>query len=553
MQFLAKEPEPEPAGHGRRWPAWGFLILAAASQLTSTPVLPGANGPLIPLANAPGAALFTSNLVHQVRLQISSANLQSLRDEPRHDIRAQVTLNGSTYSNVAVHLKGRTGSFRSVDDKPGFTLDFDQFEKKQAVQGLTKLHLDNSVEDPACLNACLGAELFRRAGLPAVRMTRAEVELNGRSLGLYVLREGFTRQFLALYFHNSTGPFYEPVGAPDGPRWRCVFGPVDQALADQSLQALTGACREPDLARRREQLFSLVDVDRFLTFMALEIMLSHRDGYCLAANNYRIYREPTSSRFIFLPHGMDQLFGRPDLPLHPYFSGPVAHALMEIPEIRQQYQERAGQLFTNLLNPHLVELAAQLAVPAAQSRHLNKAERQKLQTANETLQRQIAERLKVLARQLQEPFQPEPVRFTDGKAGLENSWRAVDIPAGAQLDQASGPSRGRCLHIRAGPMTAASWRTSRWLEPGRYRFEGQACTAGVRPLPNGRNKGAGIRVTGVSARAPYELVADSAWTRLEVEFDVAGPGGDRELVCELRAIAGEAWFDLASLQLIRLK
>ena len=42
----------------------------------------------------------------------------------------------------------------------------------------------------------------------------------------------------------------------------------------------------------------------------------------------------------------------------------------------------------------------------------------------------------------------------------------------------------------------------------------------------------------------------TAWQLLEHRFTVREPG-DVQLVCELRAVKGQAWFDLPSLQLVR--
>src|SRR6185503_15600338 len=58
-------------------------------------------------------------------------------------------------------------------------------------------------------------------------------------------------------------------------------------------------------------------------------------------------RDPPSGRFIFLPDGMDQLFGRADFPVEPHMSGVVAKALLETQEGRQAYRQRLPQVFTN--------------------------------------------------------------------------------------------------------------------------------------------------------------------------------------------------------------
>jgi hypothetical protein len=495
-----------------------------------------------------GAELFTGDKVLAIRIEAAPADLESLRKEPREFVSASVQSGQITYSNVAVHLKGRTGSFRGLDDKPALTLDFDRFATAQRFHGLSRIHMNNSVEDSGYLNDALGSELFRKAGVPVARVTHATVEFNGRKLGLYVLKEGFTREFLALHFRRTDGNLYENDPTDDDRahmKRNSGSGPDDQS----DLQALLAATAETDHARRWQRLGEMLDLDQFLTFMAVEIMAGHRDGYCLAANNYRLYFDPGSQRFTFIPHGMDQLFGRADLPLRANMGGPVASAVMETAIGRRLYLERAAMLLTNLfraevLTNRLQQLSARIrpALEGGAAREQADAARQ--------LDERIARRLAYLAKQLQEP-ELKPLAFTDGVARLP-VWRAVDAPQGGGMEQAKAPDGKTALRIKAGPTTSASWRVKVLLAAGRYRFEGAAQTAGVKPMAFGKNKGAGLRVSVAKQSTPHQLVGDSAWTKSSIEFVLTAPETEVELLCELRASAGEAWFDFESLRLMRL-
>src|SRR5439155_16770413 len=75
------------------------------------------------------------------------------------------------------------------------------------------------------------------------------------------------------------------------------------------LEALARAIQEPDLTQRLAQIGQVLDVDRFITFVAMEVMLAHWDGYTMNKNNFRVFHDLTSNRLIFLPHGLDQMFG----------------------------------------------------------------------------------------------------------------------------------------------------------------------------------------------------------------------------------------------------
>jgi len=70
-------------------------------------------------------------------------------------------------------------------------------------------------------------------------------------------------------------------------------------------------------------------------------------------------------------------------------------------------------------------------------------------------------------------------------------------------------------------------------------------------LAFGRNHGAALSVLGAKAPPSGRLVGDSPWTRLQVELEVVSEK-EIELVCDLRASAGHAWFDTNSLRLVQL-
>jgi hypothetical protein len=106
------------------------------------------------------------------------------------------------------------------------------------------------------------------------------------------------------------------------------------------------------------------------------------------------------------------------------------------------------------------------------------------------------------------------------------------------------------LHILTDSPTVASWRTSAILGRGHYRFEGRGKVAGVKPLLQGLHQGAELRVAG-RARPIENLTGDSSWKMFNAEFQVETDFEDVEFICGLRATAGEAWFDLNSLQAVQ--
>ena len=286
-----------------------MVVCTAFSFVFSATIGPCQTGGL-PVGDAgwPGQDLFTNGVI-RIEIKIAAQDLERLRQNAREFVRAEVTEGATLYGDVAVHLKGSVGSFRPLDDKPGLTLDFARFRATQRFHGLRRVHLNNSVEDPSYCNEQIGGELFRAAGVPAPRVTRALVMLNTRSLGLYVLKEAFTEDFLSCYFKKVGGNLYEP-GEGHDVNQRLKKTSIQAPAQDRkALKALAEAALEPGLEQRWSRLEKVLELDRFIRFVALEVMLCHRDGYSLARNNFRVYQDLDTGKMVFFPHGMDQLFG----------------------------------------------------------------------------------------------------------------------------------------------------------------------------------------------------------------------------------------------------
>src|SRR5258705_9751992 len=253
-------------------------------------------------------SFFTNGQIPTISIDLPGASLTALRQNNREYVRATVREGDKIYKDVGIHLKGAAGSFRALDEKPALTLNFDRFNPRQKFHGLDKLHLNNSVQDPSYMTEILCGELFRAAGVPAARGAFARVSLNGRDLGICVLKEGFGKEFLEQYFSNVHGNLY------DGGFLRDITDPLQRISAEETkdvkdfsdLKALAAAAREPDPILRMERLGKVLDLDRFISFIAMEILTWHWDGYALKKNNYRVFHDLSTGRMVFFPHGMDQ-------------------------------------------------------------------------------------------------------------------------------------------------------------------------------------------------------------------------------------------------------
>jgi hypothetical protein len=500
--------------------------------------------------------------VPHLKVEVAPADLGILRayrwqwggnESERTNVMVTVREGTTVYTNVALHLKGAAGSFRPVDDRPAMTLHFGKGGSSQRFHGLEKLHLNNSVQDPSYACEVVAREMFNEAGLPTPRATHATVELNGRKLGLYVLVEGCDRRFLTRSFGNGRGVLYDAGFARDINRPLLVsLGTPSAGQSD--LAALAEACADADTTNRLARIGGLLDVDRFLTLAALEILLTHGDGYCIGNNNYRVYHNPATDRLVFLPHGLDQLFGifhsTPEQTITPLLKSIVARGVTQSMGGRARYMERVGTLYTNLFLGKRIETR----VDALRERLLaavggDPDQASELEQAIAGLRQRIARRVASVGDQLLHP--PKPVAFDRDGVLKVSGWRYKPDSSGRSLGLREQQDGHPVIGVRGGGVvstTWGSWRRSLLLAGGEYHVVGRMRVERVAGDATSPAPQAAVRLSG--DRSGYPRTTEPGWQEVDYRFSLADTT-EVELICELRGRMGAAWFDEASLRLVR--
>ncbi len=296
-------------------------------------------------------AFFKEAKVIRLNITVEGKELEALRREPRKYVRATVTEDDHPpLKDVGIHLKGAAGSYRDLNDKPGLTLNVDKFVEDRRFHGMAKFHLANSVQDATYLQELICGELFRAVGVPASRVSHALVTVNGRQRGLYYLKEGYDKYFLKQNFGNRHGNLYDGGFLRDLDQPLALLSSKDDVKAHADLKKLVTAARERNPKERLDKMAAVLDMDKFISFMALEVITWDWDGYPMNRNNFRIYHDPVRDKLIFFPSGMDQMFGDPNGPIFPNFQGFIARAIMETPKGKSRYVARMQEIMAKVYN-----------------------------------------------------------------------------------------------------------------------------------------------------------------------------------------------------------
>ena len=563
-----------------------FWIIFACLLMCGAPVLRAAS--YRPVANrlSVGDELFTNNAgVRHLQIEISNEGIEALRkfsfrsrqEGQRTNVAATVREGNSLWTNVAVHIKGAYGSFQGIDGKPALTLNFEKWVEGQTFHGLEKISLNNSHQDASYLSEKICREIYVAAGVPVPRADYATVELNGRHLGLFVLTEGWNKQFLRRHFSDDRGNFYYAGAAHDVHKPEpAAFGrdPTNHVM----LRAVTAAAQTTNHTKRIAALRETLDLDRFISMTALDCLMWNWDGYALNKNNYRMFHDRAANRLVLFPHGVDQMFWKANGPIMTGRSGLLAKSVLETQEGRDLYLQRFTEIRRNIFN--VADITNRIAAVTERIRPAvlksGVAALAQQDSAAQLFRSRVLMRIRDVDQQLEGA--KSLVRLKKNQSMALTNWVARRQFGHTILDQTSSPEG---LHIQVKDQTSfGAWVSTVWLEEGRYVLEGRVKTRGVEGAMRNEPGGAGFRIwsqrkdtRGASwSWFPYNpnrdtqlgglipvftntvdlrLTGDTDWQTVTHEFELRNPLADLQIQCVLQGTAGEAWFDPASIRLQR--
>ena len=273
---------------------------------------------------APGLEqLFDDTILHEIRLQMEPNDWATLVSRYQENTYYKVDMEWGGVQAQAAGIRSRGNGSRNPF-KPGFKISFSKFDKAQRFLGLETLILDNMWQDDAHMAEQLTMELFRRMGIPAPRESYAKLFLNGIYIGLYAIVEEIDGSFLTRTMGDRGGYLYEygwimnwnfeDLGDDPATYVPSMFKPVTQTAAADAIVRLVEFVNGSGDADFESNIAEHLDVERFLTYVAIEAWVSEGDGLTgqWGMNNFYFYRPAESERFLFLPWDKDGTFADVD-------------------------------------------------------------------------------------------------------------------------------------------------------------------------------------------------------------------------------------------------
>ena len=331
-----------------------------------TPSSPSTPAPSSAPGAPGGAPIFDPSVLHEARLDLDPAAWQALRDnfQSNQYYAANLTVDGVAVLQVGVRSRG-DGS-RS-EEKPGLKVEFDKYVPAQEYYGYKSLVIDNLTTDASMLRERLSFLVFEAMGIAAPRNAFARLTVNGEYWGLFALVEPVSKPFLEARLGEKSGTLFDYEWIfPYDFSWR---GSEPSAYLPEPFQPETNE-EKPDVATGLvafiqaindtpdasfvSAMGSRLDVDRFLTHVAIENALAEGDGILgeQGLNNFYLYEYGAKNRFVFIPWDKDNTFRSGAWPLYGNLETNVlTRRLTADPAKRQVYADAVLRAVSSYVNP----------------------------------------------------------------------------------------------------------------------------------------------------------------------------------------------------------
>ena len=280
--------------------------------------------PLVPEANP----VFDDTRIASVYIEIDPAALRRILGQPNSDVEelARFVYRDGTsdvvIDSIGFRLRGNTSR---AAEKKSFKVSFNTFVQGQQFHGLEKLNLNGEHNDPSIIRSKLSWDLFAQMGVPSSRASHVKLYINNAYYGLYINVEHVDEQFLQSRFGTRGGCLYKclwpadlkylgPGPEPYRPR-TAERRPYDLKLRDRDeegywdLAAFIDVINNTPDADFEEALEDIFEVNAFLKWMAVNVIVGMWDDYWFNQNNFYLYSNSATGRFVWIPFDYDNTFG----------------------------------------------------------------------------------------------------------------------------------------------------------------------------------------------------------------------------------------------------
>lgn len=308
-----------------------------------------------------------------------------------------------TLYQVGVRIKGN--SSRNAK-KLSVKISTDEFNN-QEFQGLKTFNLNGNHNDPSVCREFLSTYVLGVNNVVAQRSNWVQLFINGNYHGLYNNAEQINKTFLESRFGNKNGNLYKcswPADLiwinNDQNTYKNIINPsplnerayelkTNESQDDYSdLVHLIDVINNTSSSNFKTEIEAIFDVQAYLKTLAVEVLIGHWDNYFYNKNNYYLYFNTATSKFVYIPYDMDNTFGVQwgvsdinNRNIHQWgnsnnTTAPLTNKILAVTEFRKDYEQYIFDIISanfneNFLFPKLDEFKSEVSQAAMNDPYFN--------------------------------------------------------------------------------------------------------------------------------------------------------------------------------------
>jgi hypothetical protein len=288
---------------------------------------------------------------------MAMAGLASTPDQDVDKVHADFIYDGQTW-HVGLKLRGGENSFRTIDGKASFKIDFNEFEPDSEFYGLKAITLLNMVQDPSMISEHVGYALYDAVGIESPRHGYARVTVNGTDYGLYGVIEPVDKRFVKRRWADDDGPLFEGENADllTTDLARFSTDPEDRAPLDALVATLDANVGDTWQATLDDRF----GADNALRHVAVDLVSGNADAYTTRVNNWFLYYDPTNDQWSTMPWGLDRAF-RTDLDVTSLYRGRLYQDCWTSTSCSERFREIVEEVLGTWESMDLAGFASEVA------------------------------------------------------------------------------------------------------------------------------------------------------------------------------------------------
>lgn len=309
-------------------------------------------------------------------------------------MRADMVYEKDTVRDIGLRLRGNTSLKHK---KKSFKISFNEFVPERTYQGVKKLNLRGSANDPTMVREKLFYEIWEKAEMPQRGAAFAQLYINKEYMGLYTNMEEIDKGWLERTYGNNEGNLYKCtwpadlayLGDDQEAYKKIMNNPLERAydLVTNEQEdnykrfvLLLKTLNQPVDEAFADKINAILNVQSVLKSYAIDVATGNWDDYFYNKNNFYLYDNPVTGKFDFFTFDTDNSLGidwvnrdwtKRDL-IAWHRTGeprPLVTQLLEVPAFKEQYLRYLDEITERITHPDVIfprinELRHQLTAAA---------------------------------------------------------------------------------------------------------------------------------------------------------------------------------------------